>query len=484
MFVLETLVLFLLVTIVTYYVVFRWKRQRLYELADKLPGHDGFTLWESIYMTLTVHRKDYIPIVLSYIKDEAPLTKLWLLKHLLVMTKDANVINKIFNSPYTVDKPELFYDAFLVKRGLIAINGDDQKVHRKIFTKSFTPKVLQTFPVIFDEKAKQIMDMLNSHVNCGEFEFMDYAGSYSFDALGTTNLNYDGKSFFKSDMYHAFEKFSPVMVDILPYLVLGFTRKQLRYFPIGKRIDEIFNVFDKYMYDIIDNNHKHPCQDEHKLINVLMDPKNKFDDDDIRDEFITMMIGAFETSTKIISSALMMLGIHKNVQEKLINEINEIYSQELDTPTITVDFLNKFQYLEAVIKETMRLFTVAPILSRQASQDVEIDGYLIPKGTAFLLSIDAMHKDEKYWGQDAHLFRPERFLETLLYPHAYAPFSGGRRMCIGYRYAMLSMKVFIINFLKTYKVNCSTKFDELETEMTMTLNFVKGYKVSIEQSNK
>ena len=206
MFVLETLVLFLLVTFVTYYVVFRWKRQKLYELAEKLPGHEGFSIWESLYMILTVHRKDYITKVLTYIKDDAPITKIWLLKNLVIMTKDADFINKVFNSPYTIDKPELFYDAFLVKRGLIAINGEDQKVHRKIFTKSFTTKVLQTLPKIFDEKSKRIVKLLENKVNCGEFEFTDYAGSYSFDTLGSSNLNYSEKDHFKSDLFYAFEK--------------------------------------------------------------------------------------------------------------------------------------------------------------------------------------------------------------------------------------------------------------------------------------
>jgi len=119
----------------------------------------------------------------------------------------------------------------------------------------------------------------------------------------------------------------------------------------------------------------------------------------------------------------MMLGIHQIAQQKSMQEIEEIYSQEVDT-TLSVDFLNKFKFMEAVIKETMRLFTVAPILSRKASEEVEIDGFIIPKGTTFLLAIDAMHKDEKYWGKDAHLFKPERFLEELPYPQAYAPFSG------------------------------------------------------------
>lgn len=206
MFVIEILLIFLLVTFVTYYVVFRWKRQRLYELANKLPGHDGFSIWKSLYLILTVHRKDYIPKVLAYIKNDAPITKIWLLKNFTIMTKDADIINKVFNSPYTIDKPELFYDAFLVKRGLIAINGDDQKVHRKIFTKSFTTKALRKLPKIFDEKSKRIVQLLEKNVNCGEFEFSDYAGAYSFDTLGSSNLNYGEKDHFKTDLYYAFEK--------------------------------------------------------------------------------------------------------------------------------------------------------------------------------------------------------------------------------------------------------------------------------------
>lgn len=74
--------------------------------------------------------------------------------------------------------------------------------------------------------------------------------------------------------------------------------------------------------------------------------------------------------------------------------------------------------------------------------------------------------EQKVW-PTLHQTMPKIFLMTLT--------------LTGSRYAMMSMKIFFINFLQSYKVNCSSKFDELETEMTMTLNFVKGYKVSIER---
>lgn len=119
----------------------------------------------------------------------------------------------------------------------------------------------------------------------------------------------------------------------------------------------------------------------------------------------------------------MMLGIYHEVQHKVMSEINEFCNNQTSLD-FSLDFLHKFTYLEAVIKETMRLFPEGPFLAREASEDVDINGYLIPKGTKILISIFGMHRDEKYWGNDAHEFKPERFLEDLEYPFAFAPFSG------------------------------------------------------------
>jgi len=119
----------------------------------------------------------------------------------------------------------------------------------------------------------------------------------------------------------------------------------------------------------------------------------------------------------------MMLGIHQDVQQKVVSEINEVYDSQPQSD-FSLDFLQKFPYLEAVIKETMRLFPEGPFLAREPSDDVDINGYLIPKGAIVLLSIYGMHRNEKYWGSDAHKFKPERFLEELEYPFAFAPFSG------------------------------------------------------------
>ena len=81
------------------------------------------------------------------------------------------------------------------------------------------------------------------------------------------------------------------MADLIPYMVFGLTRKTLKYFNIGKRIEEVFKVLEKYQNDVVENNRKSPCKNENAFINSLLDPKNGFDEDDVRDEFITMLLG-------------------------------------------------------------------------------------------------------------------------------------------------------------------------------------------------
>ena len=127
----------------------------------------------------------------------------------------------------------------------------------------------------------------------------------------------------------------------------------------------------------------------------------------------------------------MLLAMHKDTQQKLVDEIDEIYSKESDTK-FSNDFLQKFTYLDAILKESMRLFPAIPIIGREASEEVEIEGYMIPKGTVILISIFAMHRDKKFWGDDADLFKPERFFEELTNLHAFVPFAGKVTECNAY----------------------------------------------------
>lgn len=168
------------------------------------------------------------------------------------------------------------------------------------------------------------------------------------------------------------------------------------------------------------------------------------------------------------------------MQNRLVEEINEVYATDDE---ITFESLGKLQYMERVIKETLRVAPVGPVIFREAMEDFEIEqGLVIPKGTTFVLNIYALHRRKDIWGAKADLFNPDHFLPENVakrHPCSYIPFSTGRRNCIGHRYAMLSMKIILLKLLQAYKFSSDLNYDDLRFKAVLTLKLVGDHSVSI-----
>lgn len=91
--------------------------------------------------------------------------------------------------------------------------------------------------------------------------------------------------------------------------------------------------------------------------------------------------------------------------------------------------------MERVIKETLRIAPVGPVIFRETMADFELEkGLIIPKGTTFILNIYALHRRKDIWGEKAEIFDPDNFLPENVakrHPCSFIPFSTGRRNCIG-----------------------------------------------------
>lgn len=112
------------------------------------------------------------------------------------------------------------------------------------------------------------------------------------------------------------------------------------------------------------------------------------------------------------------------------------------------------------------------------------ENYVVPKGTYFVFFMREIHIDKKYWGDDAKEFKPERFSEENMEninQNAYFPFSKGPRICPGYRYAWISMKVFLSKFLMKYKVTTDLKLEELEYQFIITTQLKQGFSLKVER---
>lgn len=219
------------------------------------------------------------------------------------------------------------------------------------------------------------------------------------------------------------------------------------------------------------------------FVRALVNPKMNLTDSEIHEEILTVILAAQDTSAIASSSTLLLLAMHKNIQQKVHEELTKVFGNIHDAPYLDCDQINQLEYLEMVINESMRLLPVVPYIFRCNSTDVEIsEGYILPANTFIIVPIFDLHRSKKIWGDDADEFKPERFSKENLdkiHPYSFIPFAKGPRMCVGWRYAKLLMMIQLTNFLLRFEVNTDLKLEELEFQLNITMNICQGYKISV-----
>ncbi|KAL7165165.1 hypothetical protein ACSBR2_040942 [Camellia fascicularis] len=148
--------------------------------------------------------------------------------------------------------------------------------------------------------------------------------------------------------------------------------------------------------------------------------------------FMDMVLGGTETTSNAIEFAMAEMMNKPEVMKKAQEELETIVGKD---NIVEESHINKLPYLQAILKEVLRLHPVLPLMVPHCpSQTCIIGGYTIPKGARVFINVWAIHRDPSIWENPLE-FRPERFLDGKWgYRGAdfnYFPFGSGRRMCAG-----------------------------------------------------
>ena len=157
-------------------------------------------------------------------------------------------------------------------------------------------------------------------------------------------------------------------------------------------------------------------------------------DRQLRDEVMTLLLAGHDTTANALTWACVLLARHPDAMQKLRNESLTV----LGTRTPTASDLPRLTFSRQVVQEAMRLYPPAYVFGREAICDTAVAGYRVPKGTSVLICQWLMHRDSRFFSEPAE-FRPDRWTEEFqraLPQHAYLPFGGGPRVCIGKEFAM------------------------------------------------
>ncbi|CAI0386885.1 unnamed protein product, partial [Linum tenue] len=251
------------------------------------------------------------------------------------------------------------------------------------------------------------------------------------------------------------------------------TGKRLDLQGFGKRLEDLRERFDSMMERIIEEhvearmNKKKKTTVVKDLLDVLLDIKEDQDSEikltreNIKAFIWDIFAAGTESSAITTEWAMAELINHPEILNRARKEIDSVVGksrlvQESDIPNLP--------YLQAIVKETMRLHPAAPLIMRESSRDCEIQGYKIPARTRLFVNVWAIGRDPNHWDEPLE-FEPERFMDGKMDARGqhfeFLPFGSGRRVCPGTTLALHMVHANLAAMIQCFewKVHGSTKSD-------------------------
>ncbi|CCM01003.1 uncharacterized protein FIBRA_03051 [Fibroporia radiculosa] len=398
----------------------------------------------------------------------------------------------------------------LFGHGLLATLGETHRKQRKLLSPAFSINHMRHIVPIFYNVAHQLRDGLRKQVAGGteEIDMLNWMGRTALELIGQGGLGYSFDPLVEdahNEYGHALKNLIPNLVQVpilrlmVPYLMrvgpAAFRRFVLNFVPDGdvQRFKSIVDTMESQSRAIFEKKKAALLQGEEAvlqqvgegkdIISILMranassSEAEGLPEDQIIAQMSTLVLAATDTTSNTLARIIEILAEHPDVQEKLRAEVLDAHAGE----SLVYDELDQLPLLDSVCRETLRLNPPAVFSTRVASRDtilplaepiVGVDGSLISdipvvKGTEVIIGILGCNARKELWGEDAHEWKPERWLAPLpekviksTIPGVYAnlmTFVGGRRACIGFKFSEMEMKVVLSVLLANFTFELTDK---------------------------
>lgn len=478
--------------------------RRVNRILEALPGPKGYPIIGNL-LDFQKNNEKLFEVFLNTDKKYYPIYKVWLLFINTVVLLHPEDIEVLMKSPKHITKSVgyKFIKPWL-STGLVTSTGGKWQHRRRILTPAFHFNILKHFVVTLNEEARYLVSTLKEQGKGNPIikdleEFLtehtlnaicETAMGTSLQGNGELELKYrkavhdmlgivphrSVRPWYYSDTIFALSSNGRLQEKLLKTLH-GFTKKIIAE---RKRFHEETN--GKYLKNLeeIDENDGFSKDSSYKKKLAMLDlliaaswNGEQIDDEGIREEVDTFMFAGHDTTSTALVFLLSLIAKHKDVQERIREEVNSVMNQENYQMTIPV--LQEFLYLERCIKESLRLYPSVHFISRYLTEDMQLKKYLIPAGTNVRVSIFHLHRNPEFW-PNPDVFDPDRFLpenSSKRNPFCFIPFSAGLRNCIGQKYAMFEIKLMVAHILHNFYLEPVEELDEVKLIGNIILRPVK-----------
>jgi cytochrome P450 len=223
--------------------------------------------------------------------------------------------------------------------------------------------------------------------------------------------------------------------------------------PRRRRFLKGIQALDKIVYGIIQERRASGMGDD--LLSAMLRAQDvdgsQMTDKQLRDEVMTLLLAGHETTALTLSWAWYLLATHPEAQAKLLEEVDSLLCGRVPSASD----VGQLTYTNDVVRETMRLYPPAYVMTRRAAETVEIGGYVLPAESNVIVSPWVTHRDARFF-PNPEAFEPERWSAEkaqTIPKFAYFPFGGGPRVCIGNGFALMEAAVLLAAVAQRFQIS-------------------------------
>ncbi|KAH7369330.1 cytochrome P450 3A13 [Plectosphaerella cucumerina] len=362
--------------------------------------------------------------------------------------------------------------------GLMFSEGDVHKRLRNKLSRPFSPNNVKRMLPVFQGKARELCRVMEQDMNADANKIVDVEPWFhkaALDILAIASIGYDLKSLSTpvASFYETYDRiirpprlghiitFIDGHVPLRSWLPLPSNRQWHR---DNKFIREMLLEKLRLQRVAMQGEKKEgsaaPSGGRDLLRFILEDSQilpNEacWEDKELLEVILNFVAGGHETVGNAFMWAAYALATFPDAQAKLFAEIASLYvGQPSDWEPDFAD-IEALPYLNNFVRELLRVYSPALFLPRQAAEDVSICGTFVPKGTHIIISPSVAHYNPTIWGADAERFNPDRWDErqgtgAADNHYAFAPFLHGPKGCIARPFAMLCLKVVIMEMARAF----------------------------------
>ena len=243
---------------------------------------------------------------------------------------------------------------------------------------------------------------------------------------------------------------------------VGFIVPGLRRTPMYRRLDGLSTRIDELLAAEITERRADPELGERDdilsmLVGARFDDGSRMEDAELRDQLMTLLLAGHETTATGLAWTFDLLFRNPDAFARLTDEVRA----------------GEFEYLDAVIEESLRVRPVVPFTGRELREPAGLGGYELDAGTIVMAAISLTHTRPDLY-PEPYAFRPERFVEGEVETYSWIPFGGGTRRCIGAAFAQFEMRVALETILRSCELRPGSDRPERAVRRNVTLSPAGG----------